>query len=1075
MHGGTCYDDMGDFFYCMCPGSWMGKTCQTDVDECQEGSPCDQTCTNSPGSFVCSCNPGYYLVNIGWCHDVDECSSNQCLNGAECNNLVNAFSCDCPPGWEGNTCEKDVDECSSNQCLNGAECNNLVNAFSCDCPPGWEGNTCEKGFCASNPCLNGGTCIPAERQCACSSLYAGTTCNIDQTQDGVSSVTIHPRNKTVGISEMVVLNCKFQDVQHFDWWRDGRKVPDTRDISNFIIGEMSPPDQAYYSCVGIPENGPHIESNHALLRIIDMSIFHLKFKLVRNFTTFHADQESSDYKTLAHDIKGKFEAVFEELETERDTNGTIYIHVNQLLPDDGVLVDMRAYIANSSMTTQEEMDLLWSGLFSVATSSDGYFDPSILLVLSTVLCPNTSWSSPYGIVQFSSGDLHSWSESSGDCPWFTVNDGEPIARAVCSGDYISPCAWVPSDNCGGNKTADQLLIYLQENLMSADVQDVLSFLTVISQDKNINYAGVSAAFDIIHQTVSISQPTQENVASVVDILSILATLDKGLIMEAEMMDGAVSRATVALEEILLASKVPSNQAFQHVASNLVVQIINSYSDGVHGRVVFSIIGDDSQSFDESDIQLSTDNLDSGNRGGVVQAAIVMGPETIEDTIGNIAFTVYRDDALFVRDGGQNNQVVHSGGNNDVRRNNTVNTNIIGASLGTNVTKHLNDPVTITLAHKHQNARNPQCVYWEYAINAWLSDGCNMTNTSETQTECQCNHLTNFAVLMDVSGIPRRSERVERLFRILSYIGCSLSIVGLLVTLAVYITDRKLRHLQPIKILMCLCITLLFLYIFFIIMTVLDRYAGEPEVGPGLCGVIAAGLHFTTLSSMSWMGVEGINMFLMVVRAMDSSIPLFMMKASIIAWGIPAAIVFLTGAISRQNYSYSDYCFLQKWPLVGGLLIPMAFTLALNLIIFALVMRRLMRINSSGGKTSELKSETRLEIMRRLTNGIGILLLLGLTWLVGYFTVIEQINLAVHVIFILLNSLQGFFIFVFYVLRQPKSHACLREHLGCCFHDSPLTTDAGPMSMKQTTMTITENPISESVLSKSDIDEHISEI
>ena len=76
-----------------------------------------------------------------------------------------------------------------------------------------------------------------------------------------------PRNKTVGISEMVVLNCEFQDVQHFDWWRDGKKVPDTRDISNYVIGEMSPPDQAYYSCVGIPENGPHIESNQALLRI----------------------------------------------------------------------------------------------------------------------------------------------------------------------------------------------------------------------------------------------------------------------------------------------------------------------------------------------------------------------------------------------------------------------------------------------------------------------------------------------------------------------------------------------------------------------------------------------------------------------------------------------------------------------------------------------------------------------------------------------------------------------------------------------------------------------------------------
>ncbi|XP_030850238.1 adhesion G-protein coupled receptor G6 [Strongylocentrotus purpuratus] len=723
---------------------------------------------------------------------------------------------------------------------------------------------------------------------------------------------------------------------------------------------------------------------------------------------------------------------------------------------------MRAYIANSSMSTQEEIDLLWSGLSSVAKSSDGFFDPSTLLVLSTVLCPNTSWSSPYGIVQFSSGDLHSWIESSGECPFFTIKDGEPIARAVCSGDYIYPCAWVPSDNCGVNKTADQLLIYLEENLMTgeSDIQDALSVLTGISQDTNVTSAGVDAAFDIIHQTGSISQPTQENVASVVDIVSNLATLDQSLTMDAEKKNGAVSRATMALEKILLAVNVPSNQTFQQVAPNLVVQVINSESDGVRDGIAFSIIGDDSQSFDDSDIQLSTNNLGNGNRGGVVQASVVIGPETIDEgTVGNIAFTVFRDDALFVMDGGQDNQV----GSNDGRRNITVNTNIIGASLGTSETKPLNDPVTITLEHKQRNATNPQCVYWEYSTNAWSSDGCVLTITSETHTECQCNHLTSFAVLMDVSGIPRRSERVEQVFGILSYIGCSLSIVGLLVTLAVYGTDRHIR------ILMCLCITLLFLYVFFIIMTALDRYPGEPEVGPGLCGVIAAVLHFTTLSSMSWMGVEGINMFLMVVRVMDSYIPLFMMKASTIAWGIPAAIVILTGVISRQNYANSDYCFLQKWPLVGGLLIPMAFILALNLIIFALVMRRLMRIKSGGRNASELKSEARHEIMRRLTNGIGVLLLLGLTWLVGYFTVIEQLNLAVHVIFILLNSLQGFFIFVFYVLRQPQSRAHLREHMGCCLHDSPLTTNAGPMSMKQTTMTGTENSINKSVLSESDID------
>ena len=153
---------------------------------------------------------------------------------------------------------------------------------------------------------------------------------------------------------------------------------------------------------------------------------------------------------------------------------------------------------------------------------------------------------------------------------------------------------------------------------------------------------------------------------------------------------------------------------------------------------------------------------------------------------------------------------------------------------------------------------------------------------------------------------------------------------------------------------------------------------------------------------------------------------------------------------------------------------MAFILVHNLIIFALVMRRLVRIKSGGGKASELKSEARHEIMRRLTNGIGILLLLGLTWLVGYLTVIEQLNLAVHVIFILLNSLQGFFIFVFYVLRQPQSRARLREHLVCCFHDSFSVTRSGSMGMKQRTMTATYDPIpgNKPVVSKSDIDQHV---
>ena len=35
----------------------------TDIDECIEGSLCEQRCTNTAGSYICSCYTGYILAN----------------------------------------------------------------------------------------------------------------------------------------------------------------------------------------------------------------------------------------------------------------------------------------------------------------------------------------------------------------------------------------------------------------------------------------------------------------------------------------------------------------------------------------------------------------------------------------------------------------------------------------------------------------------------------------------------------------------------------------------------------------------------------------------------------------------------------------------------------------------------------------------------------------------------------------------------------------------------------------------------------------------------------------------------
>ena len=47
--------------------------CSADVDECQN-DVCSQICTNTQGSYECSCYPGF-TKNGAVCDDIDECAA----------------------------------------------------------------------------------------------------------------------------------------------------------------------------------------------------------------------------------------------------------------------------------------------------------------------------------------------------------------------------------------------------------------------------------------------------------------------------------------------------------------------------------------------------------------------------------------------------------------------------------------------------------------------------------------------------------------------------------------------------------------------------------------------------------------------------------------------------------------------------------------------------------------------------------------------------------------------------------------------------------------------------------------
>jgi G protein-coupled receptor 112 len=442
-------------------------------------------------------------------------------------------------------------------------------------------------------------------------------------------------------------------------------------------------------------------------------------------------------------------------------------------------------------------------------------------------------------------------------------------------------------------------------------------------------------------------------------------------------------------------------------------------------------------------QLNIESTQDQSATGANEIASIFVPPqitTVINTTEEISFTVtlYEQAVLFpVRDL-QDEAAVGSP---------VISINVTGIASGQplgfeiSVTLALNIPVDFTGSVSPSNIT---CVYWNFTAQNgagdWSSDGCRLASLANSSSvTCLCDHMTNFAVLVDISrrtGLP--SPPQPRAFRVtieaLSITGVILSMIGLAITIITYVIFEKLRSRDIAKYHIQLCMALFAMLLVFVI--------GIDKLDPvGGCITVGVLIHYFTLVAWMWMGAEAVLMFQKIVIVFTSITWRFILIVSIICWAAPVLPVVISVAVNPIFYFTNDtevvvenatnetrtiipgFCFINHpGVFFGAFLIPMLLILLFNFVIYILVIRVIFREVRKKEKMINAKISTG-ESFKMILSFVGISMLFGGTWLFAILTFIsfnDVIYYIVQVLFTVFNTLQGFFIFCFFVLLSKDA-------------------------------------------------------
>ncbi|XP_067260252.1 adhesion G protein-coupled receptor E3-like [Chanodichthys erythropterus] len=349
---------------------------------------------------------------------------------------------------------------------------------------------------------------------------------------------------------------------------------------------------------------------------------------------------------------------------------------------------------------------------------------------------------------------------------------------------------------------------------------------------------------------------------------------------------------------------------------------------------------------------------------------------------------------------------------------TMMSTVISATLPKTTNTKLTKPVNFTLKHirEFDPSGSLSCVYWN--ISEWIVDGCSVLVTNSSYTVCSCVHLSTFALIMQTSRPPESNSLLDVLNLVCVIVGLVFFSLALL-TFALCRWSPGVNNVARINI----CISLLLAHLLFLLTQQFLSLIRPHQV---LCAVISGVLHFLFLSGFVWMFIEAVLLFICVKNLSQISSKKREVLSSrylcVIGYTVALVVVRVSVGLVPEGYG-SEQCWIKMdkgfiWSFLG----PVCVILALNIILFINIFISLnSTLKKLNAEVSQMK-QTKIMVFKTLAQFV----VLGCSWILGFFI---NGSKELEILFLILNSQQGTFIFLVYCVLNNEIRQQYRKIIG----------------------------------------------